>query len=193
MRLNDPLVTFIEFEGKERPIDLTFDNVLDVFDILEDSELFPEEKVNMALGLLLNNFDETSQGSADQQFLLFNYILENYISVGNTDVVETDRLGNPMPSAGKENRSINLVHDAKYIYASFRQIGINLFEEQGRLSWEEFQALLESLPDDTILSRIIQIRNWEPSKGESTREKERMRKLQQKYALPDLEVGEDDG
>lgn len=193
MRLNDPLVTSIEFEGKEHPIDLTFDNVLDVFDILEDSELFPEEKVNMALGLLLNNFDETSQGSADQQFLLFNYILENYISVGNTDVVETDRLGNPMPSAGKENRSINLVHDAKYIYASFRQIGINLFEEQGRLSWEEFQALLESLPDDTILSRIIQIRNWEPSKGESTREKERMRKLQQKYALPDLEVGEDDG
>ncbi|UBM06609.1 Gp15 family bacteriophage protein [Enterococcus mundtii] len=193
MRLNDPLVTSIEFEGKEHPIDLTFDNVLDVFDILEDSELFPEEKVNMALGLLLTNFDETSQGSADQQFLLFNYILENYISVGNTDVVETDRLGNPMPSAGKENRNINLVHDAKYIYASFRQIGINLFEEQGRLSWEEFQALLESLPDDTILSRIIQIRNWEPSKGESTREKERMRKLQQKYALPDLEVGEDDG
>lgn len=193
MRLNDPLVTSIEFEGKEHPIDLTFDNVLDVFDILEDSELFPEEKVNMALGLLLTNFDETSQGSADQQFLLFNYILENYISVGNTDVVETDRIGNPMPSAGKENRSINLVHDAKYIYASFRQIGINLFEEQGRLSWEEFQALLESLPDDTILSRIIQIRNWEPSKGESTREKERMRKLQQKYALPDLEVGEDDG
>ncbi|MGL9893486.1 Gp15 family bacteriophage protein [Enterococcus mundtii] len=193
MRLNDPLVTSIEFEGKEHPIDLTFDNVLDVFDILEDSELFPEEKVNMALGLLLTNFDETSQGSADQQFLLFNYILENYISVGNTDIVETDRLGNPMPSAGKENRSINLVHDAKYIYASFRQIGINLFEEQGRLSWEEFQALLESLPDDTILSRIIQIRNWEPSKGESTREKERMRKLQQKYALPDLEVGEDDG
>ncbi|MDT2774788.1 Gp15 family bacteriophage protein, partial [Enterococcus durans] len=85
------------------------------------------------------------------------------------------------------------VHDAKYIYASFRQIGINLFEEQGRMMWEEFQALLESLPDDTILARIIQIRTWEPSKGESTKEKERMRKLQQKYTLPNFEVGEDDG
>ncbi len=30
MRLNDPLVTSIEFDGKELPIDLTFDNVLDV-------------------------------------------------------------------------------------------------------------------------------------------------------------------
>lgn len=193
MRLNDPLVTSIEFDGTELPIDLTFDNVLDVFDILEDSDLFPEEKVNMCLELLISDFEKIFQGSSEQQFLLFNYILENYISVGDSDGVETDRLGNPMPNAVKEKKTISLVHDAKYIYASFRQIGINLFEEQGRMMWEEFQALLESLPDDTILARIIQIRTWEPSKGESAKEKERMRKLQQKYALPDSEVGEDDG
>ncbi|RBT15864.1 hypothetical protein EA95_01833 [Enterococcus faecium] len=193
MRLNDPLVTSIEFDGTELPIDLTFDNVLDVFDILEDSDLFPGEKVNMCLELLISDFEKIFQGSSEQQFLLFNYILENYISVGGSEGVETDRLGNPMPNAVKEKKTISLVHDAKYIYASFRQIGINLFEEQGRMMWEEFQALLESLPDDTILARIIQIRTWEPSKGESAKEKERMRKLQQKYALPDSEVGEDDG
>lgn len=193
MRLNDPLVTSIEFDGKELPIDLTFDNVLDVFDILEDSDLFPEEKVNMCLELLISDFEKIFQGPSEQQFLLFNHILENYISVGDSDGFETDRLGNPMPNAVKEKKTISLVHDAKYIYASFRQIGINLFEEQGRMMWEEFQALLESLPDDTILARIIQIRTWEPSKGESAKEKERMRKLQQKYALPDSEVGEDDG
>ncbi|EGP4917235.1 hypothetical protein DQ184_06375 [Enterococcus faecium] len=193
MRLNAPLVTSIEFDGIELPIDLTFDNVLDVFDILEDSDLFPEEKVNMCLELLISDFEKIFQGSSEQQFLLFNYILENYISVGDSDGVETDRLGNPMPNAVKEKKTISLVHDAKYIYASFRQIGINLFEEQGRMMWEEFQALLESLPDDTTLARIIQIRTWEPSKGESAKEKERMRKLQQKYALPDSEVGEDDG
>ncbi|EGP4758743.1 Gp15 family bacteriophage protein [Enterococcus faecium] len=193
MRLNDPLVTSIEVDGIELPIDLTFDNVLDVFDILEDSDLFPEEKVNMCLELLISDFEKIFQGSSEQQFLLFNYILENYISVGDSDGVETDRLGNPMPNAVKEKKTISLVHDAKYIYASFRQIGINLFEEQGRMMWEEFQALLESLPDDTILARIIQIRTWEPRKGESAKEKERMRKLQQKYALPDSEVGEDDG
>ena len=193
MRLNDPLVTSIEVDGIELPIDLTFDNVLDVFDILEDSDLFPEEKVNMCLELLISDFEKIFQGSSEQQFLLFNHILENYISVGDSDGFETDRLGNPMPNAVKEKKTISLVHDAKYIYASFRQIGINLFEEQGRMMWEEFQALLESLPDDTILARIIQIRTWEPSKGESAKEKERMRKLQQKYALPDSEVGEDDG
>ncbi|ASV96524.1 Gp15 family bacteriophage protein [Enterococcus durans] len=193
MRLNDPLVTSIEFDGAEFPINLTFDNVLDVFDVLEDVDLFPEEKINMCLELLISDFEKIFQGSTEQQFLLFNHILENYISVGGSETVETDRLGNPMPNAVKEKNTISLVHDAKYIYASFRQIGINLFEEQGRMMWEEFQALLESLPDDTILARIIQIRTWEPSKGESTKEKERMRKLQQKYTLPNFEVGEDDG
>lgn len=193
MRLNDPLVTSIEFDGIEIPVDLTFDNVLDVFDILEDVDLFPEEKVNMSLELLISDFEKIFQGSSEQQFLLFNHILENYISVGGSGGVETDRLGNPMPNAVKGKNTISLVHDAKYIYASFRQIGINLFEEQGKLMWEEFQALLESLPDDTILARIIQIRTWEPSKGESAKEKERMRKLQKKYALPDSKVGEDDG
>jgi len=193
MRLNDPLVTSIEFDGTEMPIDLTFDNVLDVFDILEDVDLFPEEKVNMSLELLISDFEKIFQGPSEQQFLLFNHILENYISVSGSEGVETDRLGNPMPNAIKKKNNISLVHDAKYIYASFRQIGINLFEEQGKLMWEEFQALLESLPDDTILARIIQIRTWEPSKGESAKEKERMRKLQQKYALPDAKVGEGDG
>lgn len=193
MRLNDPLVTSIEFDGTEMPIDLTFDNVLDVFDILEDVDLFPEEKVNMSLELLISDFEKIFQGSSEQQFLLFNHILENYISVSGSEGVETDRLGNPMPNAIKKKNNISLVHDAKYIYASFRQIGINLFEEQGKLMWEEFQALLESLPDDTILARIIQIRTWEPSKGESAKEKEHMRKLQQKYALPDAKVGEGDG
>src|SRR5699024_604008 len=193
MRLNDPLVTSIEFDGTEMPIDLTFDNVLDGFDILEDVDLFPEEKVNMSLELLISDFEKIFQGSSEQQFLLFNHILENYISVSGSEGVETDRLGNSMPNAIKKKNNISLVHDAKYIYASFRQIGINLFEEQGKLMWEEFQALLESLPDDTILARIIQIRTWEPSKGESAKEKERMRKLQQKYALPDAKVGEGDG
>ena len=193
MRLNDPLVTSIEFEGTEMPIDLTFDNVLDVFDILEDVDLFPEEKVNMSLELLISDFEKKFQESSEQQFLLFNHILENYISISGSEDVETDRLGNPMPNAIKKKNTISLIHDAKYIYASFRQIGINLFEEQGKMMWEEFQALLESLPDDTILARIIQIRTWEPSKGESAKEKERMKKLQQKYALPDAKVGEDDG
>lgn len=191
MRLNDPLVTTVEFEGKEYPLDLSFDNVLDVFDILSDENLFPEEKMNMSLELLICDFEKEFEGTLEQQLLLFNFILKKYIYLNEEVDRATDRLGNPLPIK-KGKKVIDLTHDAKYIYASFRQIGINLFDEQGKMSWEEFQALLESLPDDTILAKIIQIRTWEPQKGESAREKSRMKKLQKKYALPDEKVGEED-
>ncbi|MFD1902411.1 Gp15 family bacteriophage protein [Enterococcus termitis] len=46
MKLNDPLVSDIEFNGVTFPLDLSFDNVLDVFEILKDETLENFEKVD---------------------------------------------------------------------------------------------------------------------------------------------------
>lgn len=185
MRLNDPLTTEIEFEGVNYPLDLAFDNVLDVLDAISDDTLMTWEKVDIALNLLIGESDL----NFEKQMELWASILEDHIQLGNQPKPVFDLEGNPMPTpkVGNEKKSMDLVQDAKYIYASFRQIGINLFEEQGKMHWEEFQAILESLPDDTILPKIVQIRQWSPQKGESAKEKERMRELQAKYAL-DQEV-----
>lgn len=187
MRLNDPLVTSFFFCDVEYPIDLSFDNVLDVLDVFRDPDLFKKQKVELGIELLV--------GATDLEFLslleMWDFIRVEFILLGEDSGPETDELGNEMPT--KSNKSIDLVADAKYIYASFRQIGINLFQEQGKLSWQEFQALLVSLPDDTIMQRIIQIRNWEPQKGMDAKEKKKMRELQRKYALPNtLREEEDD-
>lgn len=189
MRLNDPLVTSFSFCGETYPIDLSFDNVLDVFDVLSDSALFKEQKIELVIDLLV----EKTTLSIIEKLEMWEYIKSNFILIGDSATPETDELGNELPTkAGK--RSIDISLDAKYIYASFRQIGINLFEEQGKLSWQEFQALLESLPENTIMQRIIQIRNWEPQKGMDAKEKRKMRELQRKYALPNtLREEEDDG
>lgn len=181
MRLNDPLTTEIEFEGITYPIDLAFDNVLDVLDAISDKSLMAWEKVDLALNLLVGE----SNLNFEKQMELWELILNRHIQIGSQEKVIYDLEGNPMPTpqSSDDKKSMDLVQDAKYIYASFRQIGINLFEEQGKMHWEEFQAILESLPDDTILPKIVQIRNWSPSKGESEKEKERMRELQAKYSL----------
>ncbi|URZ87555.1 Gp15 family bacteriophage protein [Floricoccus penangensis] len=178
MKLNDPLVSNIIFFETEFSLDLSFDNVLDVLDIMNDCDLFIEEKVDICTELLVgkNNL------LFEEKISLFSHIINNYINV-NSNRVEIDRAGNPMPSIEVSKKTIDLVQDAKYIYSSFRQIGINLFKEQGKLSWEEFQALLESLPEDTIMSKIIQIRQWTPTKGEDANYREQMRKLQRKYSL----------
>lgn len=181
MRLNDPLTTEIEFEGSVYPLDLAFDNVLDVLDVIADKSLMAWEKVDLALNLLVGESNLTFE----KQMELWELILNQHIQIGSQEKVIYDLEGNPMPTpkSSDDKKSMDLVQDAKYIYASFRQIGINLFEEQGKMHWEEFQAILESLPDDTILPKIVQIRNWSPSKGESEKEKERMRELQAKYSL----------
>ena len=36
MKLNDPLVESFEFRGEIYPIDLSFNKVLDVFDVIDD-------------------------------------------------------------------------------------------------------------------------------------------------------------
>ena len=183
MRLNDPLDTSFVYEGREYRIDLAFDNVLDVFDVLSDDTLRDYEKAEISLELLLGEQDYTPTVE------LWNHIYKEYIEIERKQAIEYDLKGNPMPvrDEGGEN-ILDIEQDAEYIYASFRQAyGMNLYEQQGKLHWHEFKALLNGLPSDTIMQRIIQIRMWKPSKHESGEYKENMRKLQKIYALDDNE------
>lgn len=178
MRLNDPLVTSFIHEGKEYKIDLAFDTVLDVFDVLSDGELREYEKADICLRLMLGDCDATVE--------LWNYVYEQFIKVERRQAIEYDLKGNPMPVSEDDGdeQFIDLEQDAEYIFASFRQAyGMNLYEQQGKLHWHEFQALLNGLPSNTIMQRIIQIRMWKPSKGESSEYRETMRKLKRAYAL----------
>ncbi|WP_313430001.1 Gp15 family bacteriophage protein [Siminovitchia terrae] len=188
MRLNDPLVTSFSYEGKKYQIDLAFDNVLDVFDVLNDDLLRDNEKVEISLKLLLG--DQSYEATVD----LWNHIYESFIHTESKQPIEYDRKGNPMPVIEDDNKKfIDLDKDAEFIFASFQQAyGMNLYEQQGKLHWREFQSLLNGLPSDTIMQRIISIRMWEPSKGESTEYKQTMRKLQKIHALDDEEPEEVD-
>jgi hypothetical protein len=184
MRLNDPLTTSFKYNGKEYAIDLAFDNVLDVFDVLGDKTLREHEKAEICLLLLIGDtFDK------DDTIELWNYIYENLIKIEHKKVIEYDLKGNPLPVVEEEEeRLIDLEQDAEYIFASFKQAyGMNLLEQQGKLHWHEFQALLNGLPSDTIMKRIIEIRAWKPSKGDSSKYKQMMRDLQKRFALDNSE------
>lgn len=191
MRLNDPLVTSFSYNGKEYAIDLAFDNVLDVFDVLRDKTLRDYEKAEICLELLLN---KTFKGI--EALELWNHIYETLIKIEQKKPIEYDRLGNPMPVNDDDDEDKNYIdfeQDAQYIFASFQQAyTMNLYEQQGKLHWREFYALLHGLPSNTIMQRIIQIRAWKPSKGESEESKQNMRKLQKIYALNDEEEEEVD-
>lgn len=185
MRLNNPLVTSFTYEGKEYQINLAFDIVLDVFDIRADKFLRDYEKAEISLALLIS---EDIEG--EEAVRLLNHIFESFITSDDKRPIEYDLKGNPMPIIEDEEQELTLSigQDAGYIYASFRQAyNINLYNEHGRLHWHEFKALLNGLPSETILQRVMQIRAWKPTKGDSVEYRESMKKLQKIYALKEME------
>lgn len=186
MRLNSRLVTSFLFDGKKFEIDLAFDNVLDVLDVQSDENLRDYEKLEISLALLLDDqvYDES------KILDLWNFIYKSFIEIERKEVVKYDLAGNPMPTKNedKNERVIDFEVDSEHIYASFMQAyNINLFEQQGKMHWKEFLALLNGLPSNTILQRVIQIRQWEPSKHDDKEYIEQMRELQELYALDDIE------
>lgn len=181
MKLNDALVTSFSIGDNEYDIDLSFNKILDIFEIMKEEELNTVEKAYLIVQLLTGEELE----DMDEVVECWIYIKEHFLDI-QKEMVQYDLLGNPVPQAKNEDeeeqeRVIDLEQDAEYIYASFLQAyGINLFKAQNKLSWVEFKALLTALPDNTIMQQIVQIRAWKPSDGG---DKKKMRKLQAKYRL----------
>lgn len=192
MKLNDPLVESFEFRGEIYPIDLSFNKVLDVFDVIDDDFLNEAEKCFLCLDILLDRTDLPFTYAVD----LWVYIKTNFIDAERPEKPQLDIKGNPMPVVKEKEdnkKVIDLSLDAEFIYASFRQAyQINLLKEQNKLSWIEFKALLNALPEDTIMQRIIAIRQWEDDGEGSKKYRDNMRKLKAKYSLDEREE-EDDG
>lgn len=92
----------------------------------------------------------------------------------------------PRKSPRSGPKALDLLLDGEYITAAFQQAyGIDLTSCD--MHWHRFKALLNGLPEDTMLSRIMSYRTYE-RKGRVDREEE-MARLRDAWALPD-EVAE---
>lgn len=191
-KLTDKLV----IDDEEFPLNLSFDNVLRLFEMWRDEEVpefvKPHFGIRILTGETLENF------TVEEMSEVFNEVFEEHISLSTVEDnhVEYDLAGNPMKttaSNGKQEQApYDIRYDGDYIYASFMQAyGIDLFDVQGELHWKKFNALLSGLPEGTKFMEVIKIRKWKPQKGDSAEYKEEMRRLQKDYALP-YEVVEED-
>lgn len=184
-KLTDKLV----IDDEEFPLNLSFDNVLRLFEMWRDEDVPEFVKPHFGIRILT---DETLEDfTVEEMSEVFNEVFEEHISLSTVEDnhVEYDLAGNPMKttaSNGKQEQApYDIRYDGDYIYASFLQAyGIDLFDVQGKLHWKKFNALLSGLPEGTKFMEVIKIRKWKPQKGDSAEYKEEMRKLQKDYALP---------
>lgn len=192
-KLTDKLV----IDDEEFPLNLSFDNVLRLFEMWRDEDV--PEFVKPHFGIRILTGETLEDFTVEEMSEVFNEVFEEHISLSTVEDnhVEYDLAGNPMKtvaSNGKQEQApYDIRFDGDYIYASFLQAyGIDLFDVQGKLHWKKFNALLSGLPEGTKFMEVIKIRKWKPQKGDSAEYKEEMRRLQKDYALPYETVEEDE-
>lgn len=184
--LDKKLETEFDLDGTIYPVNMAFDNVMKLFNMLEDPILTDGDKVHRGIYQLLGiNLDL----DFESQVKVFHYLLEFFVNQGQKKEAVLDLEGNPMP-VKKQAPTQDFKHDASYIYNSFRQAyGINLFEEQGKLDWREFLSLLRGLPEDTEYKKVIDIRLRPYQKGKGTGEANRkLKEAKRLYALPGSDI-----
>lgn len=180
MLLNHGLPTTFEFEGREYSFNLSFDRVLDVIEVKDDSELTNEDKMDVIFEILQIECDYQ-----DRERIL-GFVFDEFISSKKEDLIEYDMKGNVMPKREKpeEEATLSFTQDAGLIYASFRQAyNINLFNEYDNLHWFEFIELLNGLPESTVLSQVRHIRSWKPSKGDTAEYRNKMLSLKEQFRI----------
>lgn len=192
-KLTDKLV----IDDEEFPLNLSFDNVLRLFEMWRDEDV--PEFVKPHFGIRILTGETLEDFTVEEMSEVFNEVFEEHISLSTVEDnhVEYDLAGKPMKttaSNGKQEQApYDIRYDGDYIYASFLQAyGIDLFDVQGKLHWKKFNALLSGLPEGTKFMEVIKIRKWKAQKGDSAEYKEEMRRLQKDYALPNEVIEEDE-
>ena len=181
-KMDDRLV----LNDKEYQLFLSFDRVLWCFDMWGKEHIPPHLKPKLALAKLTN--DESFKDVAPVEAMA---AYQEVFVKASDEVDRYDIEGNVLPKRPKDDPEndekplFNIKYDGEYIFSSFMQAyHIDLIEEQGRLHWQKFNALLSGLPDGTKFVEVMKIRAWRPSKGDTPKEIRRMRDLQEEYALP---------
>lgn len=176
-----PLTESVEIDGEEFPLNLAFDNVLRLVDMLGDSELSDIEQIEIGLQMLIGvDLDVPIEKKEE----IFYQLYKSTIGEDVEDNIPVDIDGNPMPQ-NQEKATYSLKEDAEAIFASFYQdYGIDLFEMQGKLHWNKFKAMLAGLRPDTKFKEIVGIRTMDLPTGKgSEKERKRIEELKRIYAL----------
>jgi len=182
IKINQKLEKEVEIAGEIYEVNMAFDNIINLLELLKNPRLSDGEKVFIGLHLLLGVELELE---LEKQLVIFKSLIKNFIHDEDEHDIKLDLAGNVMP-VEKKPQSYDLMHDSSHIYTSFRQAyGINLYEEQGILDWREFRALLQDLPDETKFKRVVDIRNRPYPKGKGmSEERQKLKELKRTFALP---------
>jgi Bacteriophage Gp15 protein len=166
-----------EYKGTVIRLNLAFDNVLRVFELLEDDTFYDFEKIDIALEILVENYEDIEPLSFGEKYRLYLYIFKEFLDIDFEKPVD-----------GVVKKIFDFKKDAGLIYASFLSAyHMDLFEQQGKLHWQKFIQLLTNLNKDTVFKEVVGIRQMKvPPPNKYNKEyREYVLRMKRLYRLED--------
>lgn len=180
-----------EYNDDRLHVDMSYDNILRLFQLFDDEAIRQMDKIIIALEMLVYEFDLIENKGFDELLELYRYIMKEFLDI---DLYSKDKDPDQTLDEQDEDPPIkkvmNFNKDATLIYASFlSEYHIDLFEVQGKMHWLQFSALLSNLGDDTAFKQIVSYRTMEiPSTKEASKEyRDHVIKMKKLYSLEDKE------
>lgn len=193
-KLTDRNRDIYEWAGAAIELNLSFDNVLKLMELFDDQNVPEQIKPNLALNMLIVDSSLLAQLPPSKKEKLLIDVFRDKL---NIDLMQSSKKNEMTESANDEDSDypdipvVNFTIDAERIYASFLyDYGINLFERQGKLQWDEFLALFNNLSEKTPMRTAIHYRTCEiPKKDKhNSEERKRIKKMKARYELPEAKV-----
>lgn len=161
----------IVINNKKYVINLAYDHVINVFSVFKNKVISDKDKLSIACALLVKNRVKPQHMES-----LIKEIFEQYI--------------NSKKGSSNQKPLFDFVKDKDFIFSSFLQAyNINLNDEKGKLSWSDFIALFEGLPDSTKIVEVMSIRGrpLPPPDKYNAEERANLIRLKNYYSLDENE------
>lgn len=155
-----------KINGKLYPINTDYKTALKCLEIMEDEEISDLERTYAVIYKLFSIIpeDEDMKAFVDKTVL--------YLGCGETQ----------QEQRAKE-RDIDIIHDMKYIIPSFRSTyGIDIMSED--MHWYEFINLISGFTDDSVMSRVREIRNYDLSEVKDAKQRRKIIEAKKNVELP---------
>lgn len=155
--------TKIEVNGKIYNIDTNYKTALACFKAINDNDLKDIERALVVVDLLLGD----DVPLEDTQEALNKCAI--YLRCGKTENVDNDEI------------DIDYFQDERAIKTSIRQCYHEKLDDNTH--WWEYNELIEGLTEETLLSKIRQIRNFDLSKEKDPKVRDKIQKAKDFYAI----------
>lgn len=175
-----------EWNGIRFELNLSFDNVLLLFELFDDENVNERMKFDIALNMLVVDKVSINQLDGEQKAQFLIGILKDKLDI------DLEALAKHKEKEQEEEKeptipTVDFVVDAERIFSSFLfDYNVDLIEQQGKMQWNKFISLFRNLSSKSPMGQALHYRTCEiPKKDKhNDEERKRIKKMKEIYELP---------